>query len=139
MIRPLTNEEARALLAERRVGRLGCIAEGQPYVVPVSYILHGDKIYSHSLLGQKIRALRANRRVCLQVDQIEDDYHWRSAIACGQYREVTEPGERDSVISELLARFPSLTPVESVPVHDGGSSVVVFCIEIERVTGVADS
>jgi hypothetical protein len=39
----------------------------------------------------------------------------------------------------LLARFPFLTPVESAPVHDGGSSVVVFCLKVERITGVEDS
>ncbi len=139
MIKPLTSEEARALLKECRTGRIGCIADGSPYVVPVSYIFHGDKIYVHSLLGQKIKALRENPRTCIQVDEIVDDYHWRSAIAFGKYREVTESGERDRVISELLARFPFLTPVESVPVHDGGSSVVVFCIEVERISGVADS
>ena len=139
MIKPLNNEEARALLGECRIGRLGCVAGGYPYVVPVNYILHDDRIYVHSLLGQKIKALRENHRVCLQVDQIENDYHWRSAIAFGQYREVTEPAERDRVIAELLKRFPYLTPVESVPVHDGGSSVVVFCIHVERVTGVVDS
>ncbi|HJZ69564.1 MAG TPA: pyridoxamine 5'-phosphate oxidase family protein [Blastocatellia bacterium] len=139
MIARISDKEARALLKECRTGRLGCIADGSPYVVPVNYILQDDKIYVHSLVGQKVNALRQDSRACLQVDEIVDDYHWRSAIAFGRYREVTQQAERDLVISELLARFPFLTPVESVPVHDGGSSVVVFCIQIGRVSGVADS
>jgi hypothetical protein len=31
-----------------------------------------------------------------------------------------------------------LTPVESVPVHDGQSSVIIYRIRIEQVTGVGE-
>src|SRR5262250_1813226 len=113
MIRPLSESEARELLSRSRTGRLGCVVEDGPYVVPVNYILHDDKIYIHSLLGRKIKALRANPRACLQVDDIRTDYDWRSAIAFGRYEEVTEEGERRWVVRRLLSRFPQLTPVES--------------------------
>lgn len=138
MIRPLTNEEARALLAECRTGRLGCVADGGPYVVPVSYIFYRDGIYIHSLPGRKIKALRENPRACLQVDEIKDDYNWRSAIAFGRYEEVTDDTERYWAFRRLLARFPTLTPVESVPVHDGQSSVIIFRIQVEEVSGVGE-
>jgi nitroimidazol reductase NimA-like FMN-containing flavoprotein (pyridoxamine 5'-phosphate oxidase superfamily) len=118
---------------------LGCIFDGAPYVVPVSYIFRDGRIYIHSLLGRKIAALRANSTACLQVDQIRDEYQWRSAIAFGDYREVTERSERDRALAELLQRFPHLTPVESVPVHDGGSSVIVFCIQVKQLSGVGES
>ena len=139
MLRPLSENESRELLASGRVGRLGCIFDGAPYVVPVSYFLRGDRVYVHSLLGRKIAALRANPNACLQVDEIRDEYQWRSAIAFGDYHELIDFTERDQAVRDLLERFPHLTPVESVPVHDGGSSVVVFCIQIKRVTGVGES
>lgn len=138
MIRPLSNEEARALLARCRTGRLGCIADGGPYVVPVSYIFHGDSIYIHSLLGRKIKALRENPRACLQVDEIKDEYNWRSAIAFGVYEEITDEAERYLALRRLLSRFPALTPVESVPVHDGQSSMIMFRIRVEEVSGVGE-
>jgi nitroimidazol reductase NimA-like FMN-containing flavoprotein (pyridoxamine 5'-phosphate oxidase superfamily) len=139
MLRKLSETETLDLLASGRVGRLGCIFEGEPYVVPVSYILRDDRIYVHSLLGRKIAALRANPAACLQVDQVRDEYHWRSAIAFGNYQEVIDSTERDLAVRELLERFPHLTPVESVPVHDGGSSVIVFCIQVNRLSGVGES
>jgi nitroimidazol reductase NimA-like FMN-containing flavoprotein (pyridoxamine 5'-phosphate oxidase superfamily) len=105
----------------------------------VSYIFRDNRIYVHSLLGRKIAALRANPAACLQVDESRDEYEWRSAIAFGDYRELVDPVERDRAVQELLERFPHLTPVESVPVHDGGSSVVVFCIEVKRISGVGES
>ena len=81
MIRPMSPDETRALLEAARVGHLGCVAQGTPYVVPVSYMLDGETIYVHSFVGRKIRALRENPRACLQVEEIQDEYNWRSAIA----------------------------------------------------------
>ncbi len=138
MIRSLNQDETRALLNEAPIGRLGCVVDGGPYVVPVNYVFHDDSIYVHSLPGRKIKALRANPRVCLQVDDIQDAYHWRSAIAFGRYEEVSDDGERRRAMRRLLARFPHLTPVESVPVHDGQSSVILFRIRIDQMTGVGE-
>ena len=138
MITRLTSNEARAVLTAGRVGRLGCVYDGGPYVVPVNYVSDGESIYVHSLAGRKIEALRANPKSCLQVDEINDAYHWRSAIAFGTFEELTDTEERDRAVRTLLARFPKLTPVESVPVHDGQSSVIIFRIRINEITGVAE-
>jgi nitroimidazol reductase NimA-like FMN-containing flavoprotein (pyridoxamine 5'-phosphate oxidase superfamily) len=138
LIRALNQDETRALLSEARIGRLGCVVDGGPYVVPVNYVFHDDHIYVHSLPGRKIMALRANPRACLQVDDIQDAYHWRSAIAFGRYEEVTDDGERRWAVRRLLSRFPDLTPVESVPVHDGQSSVIIFRIRVEEMTGAGE-
>ena len=139
MLRRLSEEETREILASGRIGRLGCIADGSPYVVPVSYVLRDNRIYVHSPEGRKVEALRANPRACLQVDNIRDEYQWRSAIAFGDYYEISDPDERDLALSELLERFPHLTPVESVRSHSGASSVVVFFIQIDHATGVGES
>ncbi|MFL6214606.1 MAG: pyridoxamine 5'-phosphate oxidase family protein [Blastocatellia bacterium] len=138
MIRPMSPDETRALLEAGRIGRLGCVSDGKPYVVPVSYILSGSHLYIHSLIGRKVRALRQDPRACLQVDEIEDAYNWRSAIAFGRYEEIEDASERQWAVRRLLARFPHLTPVESVPVHDGQSSVIVFRIRVEEMTGVCE-
>ncbi len=138
MIRPLSENDARALLSEARTGRLGCVVDDGPYVIPVNYLFHNDIIYVHSLLGRKIKAMRANPRACLQVDDIRDEYNWRSAIAYGRYEEVTDEGELNWALRRLISRFPGLTPVESVPVRDGQSSVIVFRIRVEEVTGVGE-
>ncbi|HJQ24250.1 MAG TPA: pyridoxamine 5'-phosphate oxidase family protein [Blastocatellia bacterium] len=130
--------QSRALIEAGRIGHLGCVADGMPYVVPVCYLLSDDAIYVHSLGGRKVRALRQDPRACLQVEAIVDDYNWRSAIAFGRFEEVTDADERERAVRRLLARFPRLTPVESVPVHDGQSSVIVFCIRIEAITGVCE-
>jgi len=138
MIKPLSEDEARDLLRDCRIGRLGCVYQDRPYVVPVNYVFDGDSVYVHSMPGRKILALRTNPQACLQVDAVLDDYHWESAIAYGTYSEVTDALECNRASEMLLQRFPQLTPVESVPVHDGQSSVIIFRIKVEEVTGVAE-
>jgi len=138
-MRTLDNEEARRLLQAARVTRLGCIANGEPYVVPINCHLEGDYLYSHSLAGLKITGLRENPNACVQVDEIESDLRWRSAIAFGKYEEITRPSERADVLNTLLCRFPMLTPVESAIAADGATpEVIVFRIKIERLTGVSE-
>jgi len=139
MMRTLSNEDARRLFHAARIVRLGCIVNGEPYVVPINCHLEGDHLYSHSLSGQKIAALRENPRACVQVDDIESDLRWRSAIAFGKYEEVREPAKRADVLAMLLRKFPMLTPVESAIAIDGFSpEVIVFRISIERLTGVSE-
>ena|SRR5688572_16665053 len=139
MMNVLSNDEARKLFQETKVARLGCIVNGEPYVVPINCHLEGDYIYSHSLPGLKISGLRENPRACVQADQIENDLQWRSAIAFGKFEEITKPNERADVLSKLFRRFPLLTPVESAIALDGAAQeVIVFRIRIERLTGVSE-
>jgi len=139
MLKMLSNEEGRRLLQATRVARLGCVVNGEPYVVPVNYYLEGDYLYSHSLPGLKISGLRENPRACLQVDEIQDDLRWLSVIAFGEYEEITKPNERADVLTKLLHKFPMLTPVESAIAIDGYSpQVIVFKIKIERLTAVSE-
>lgn len=139
MLSALNEVQARSLLETSNVGRLGCIVERDPYVVPISYIVEGNNIYSHSLPGTKISALRENPRACLQVDNIENALRWTSVLAFGNFEELTDSEERHRVINKILYRFPLLTPVESTIAVDAGTAdVVVFRIKIDRLTGVAE-
>ena len=133
----LRDTDALAILREGSLGRLGCIAAGWPYVVPVNYFFDGKDIYIHSLPGKKIDALRDNRRVCLQVDEIKDTYNWRSVIAYGTFEEVSGEETRENVLAKLYSRLPHMTPVESRLVK-GLKETIVFRIKVDEVTGVSE-
>jgi nitroimidazol reductase NimA-like FMN-containing flavoprotein (pyridoxamine 5'-phosphate oxidase superfamily) len=136
----LSEAEAFEIVKAGKVGRLGCIHNDEPYVVPINYFAEAGSIYSHSLPGRKIEALRAHARACLQVDQIDDQFHWRSAIAFGKFEEVSNQQERREVLGRLLSRFPNLTPVESIMVQDSAApDSIVFRIVVDRLTGVEES
>jgi len=138
-MRALLEDEARALLGACKIGRLACVVNGEPYVVPINYVFEDESIYSHSLPGRKIDAMRAHPRVCFQVDEIENDLEWRSAIAYGNFEEIRVPSDRGAILGKLLARFPLLTPVESTMVQDAAApNSIVFRIIVDRITGVEE-
>jgi uncharacterized protein len=138
MISPMTEAEAFRLLSICRVRRLGCVYEDGPYVVPINYVFDGESIFIHSLRGRKLETLQTNPRACLQVDEISTPYQWQSVIAYGVFEELSDSSERDRAARLILKRFPNLTPVESMPVHDGESSVIIFRLRVREVTGVAE-
>lgn len=139
MARPLTKTEALGLIGSRTLGHLGCVVNGEPYVVPVNYIFEEGSIYSHSLPGLKIEAMRAGSRVCLQVEEVESEFDWRSAMVFGRFEEIRVESDRLKVMRKLLARFPYLTPVESTMAQDANApESVVYRIVIDRVSGVTE-
>lgn len=137
MITQLNSRETHKLLSQQRLGRLGCSLDGEPYVVPVNYLMVEESIYVHSLPGHKINVLRANPRVCLQVDDIKDEFNWRSVIVTGAYEELTDPEERERMLNRLLQRQPNLTPVESA-MRPGEDKLILFRIRVDRITGLAE-
>lgn len=139
MTRTMNESESLELIAAGKVGHLGCVVEGEPYVVPINYLLDGHSVYGHSMMGRKIRALRTHPRACLQVEEIEDDFHWRSAIVFGKFEEIDQEPERAQVMRKLLERYPLLTPVESVGSKSSEmSGVIFFRLRVDRVTGLAE-
>jgi len=139
MTRLLKEAGALEVIKVGKIGRLGCIDNDEPYVVPINYLIDEGAIYSHSLPGRKIDAMRAHARVCLQVDEIENNFGWRSAIAFGNFEEIRVPSDRRSILSKLLVRFPLLTPVESVMARDASApDTIVFRVIVDRITGVEE-
>lgn len=137
MIEPLGKEDARALLKAHQIGRLGCNVNQEPYVLPINYLYTGNDVYMHALPGLKIRAMRKHPQICLQVDEVQDDYNWKSVIVFGDYEEITATDEREKILAALFQRFPHLTPVES-RMKQGQEEAVVFRLRINRITGVSE-
>lgn len=139
MIRVLSEENARQLLRQHHFGRLACVVNGDPYIVPINYKFEDDSIYCHSLPGMKIEGLRSNPRACVQVDDIKSSLFWTSVLAVGNYEEVIDAKERDLIRSGILKEFPMLTPVESaVTGSEDLSEIIVFRIRVDRITGIAE-
>jgi hypothetical protein len=91
VITQMTEEECRAFLARASLGRLGCSRDNQPYVVPIYFGYEPEFIYVLSTFGQKTEWMRANPKVCLEVDEIANQSEWMSVIVSGRYQELPEP------------------------------------------------
>ena len=72
----ISQHECSDLLKRVSVGRLGCASDNQPYVVPVRFSYEPDCIYIFSTVGQKIKWMRKNPKVCLQADEIGNPSNW---------------------------------------------------------------
>jgi uncharacterized protein len=128
----LTRTEIDELLGGEIIGRIGCLAGREVYVVPVIYAYDGEAVYVYSIAGRKIEAMRDNPEVCFEVDRYDGPGDWRSAILWGRYEELGEEGAARA--RELLrGRF---TGGGRGPRPTGdGSTPVAFRIVIERATG----
>ena len=146
LIREMTRQECLDLVAENHIARLGCARDGQPYVVPIQYALAANRLYSFSMSGQKIDWMRANPRVCVQIDTATDRQNWRSVVIHGRYQELPDTKqwhrERMNAWSLLEQRVnwwePGGLKLGKQPVA-GTSPHLFFQIEIDDVSGRAAS
>lgn len=109
LIYELTPAECRDVLSHANLGRLGCARDNQPYVVPIYFDFDGDYLYSFATEGQKIDWMRANPKVCVEVDDIVDQFHWKTVVVLGRYEELPNLPEYQTArqrAQELFQRRP---------------------------------
>ena len=91
LINEMTEAECGAFLTNASVGRLGCSLNDQPYVVTITFAFESGYLYVISTFGQKIKWMRANPKVCVEVTETGPNAQWTSVIANGRYQELPEP------------------------------------------------
>lgn len=96
----------------QRVGycHLGFIHEGKPSVMPMQYYLQDTDIYLFTTVGMKTHDFEANPEICLQIEEIEDRSHWRSAMVNGRVKRLCDRQDIDRVIKSVKEHNPTLSP-----------------------------
>lgn len=117
----MPESEAIAILERGSHGVLAVLGDGgYPYAVPISYVYEDGKIYMHcAKSGHKLDAVRACEKAsfCVvdqdEVVQAEFTSHYRSAIAFGRIREITDDAEKRRTVSLLARKYcPDLPQAE---------------------------
>jgi PPOX class probable F420-dependent enzyme len=132
----VTPDEARARFVEASVAYLATVgADGAPHIVPITFALDGDVIYTavdaKPKRGTPLRRFEnagANPRVSVLVDRYDDDWTrlwW--ARADGKARVVTDGIELERALSALRERYPQYARVALT-----GPAMV---IAVERLSG----
>lgn len=142
LIRALSVLECTKIVAVRRVVRLACARDGQPYVVPI-YLAYADRhLYGFSMPGRKIDWMRANPRVCIQVDEPGQGRGWRSVVALGRYEELDDTPEHQRECHHawrLISNHANWWEPGSLnPIHPDISdhyAHVFFRITIDEISG----
>ncbi len=140
-IHELTPEECTEVLERVHLGRLACARSDQPYIVPIHFSFDAERrcIYSFATIGQKVRWMRENPKVCLEVDEIVDKNQWTSIVVIGRYEEIQDgPHEADARrrAEQLFQQraewwLPAAAKVSSTERPD----IVVYRIQIDRMSG----
>lgn len=141
LIHELTTDQCAELLGRTSLGRLACSHDGQPYIVSIHFSFDAARtcLYAFSTVGQKIEWMRANPRVCVEVEDIRDKDHWTTVLAFGRYEEMDDSPDDKAArknAQELFQQraewwFPAAAKLPSQEHH----AIVVYRIQIDRLTG----
>ncbi len=134
MIEVMSPEEIQEFVLEQKIGRVGCHADGRTYVVPVIYAWDEGCFYVYTTEGLKVEMMRANVKVCFEVDEYRASGSWRSVIAQGTYEELhgDDATRALAVISERV-KTASSTPRDGD--RGAGRVPVAFLIRVNEMTG----
>ncbi len=148
--RLISEKDAKRILEETKVGRIGIGTDNGPYVVPVLYLYspEDDSIYFHSSKkGMKTEALSRNPRVCFEIDELRRIVVGTSICSCtAEYRSVIVFGHASIVEgkgkSEILRRLSQKygaennqkTPIEPTILE----RTAVIKITVDQITGKAN-
>ena len=126
MVGQLSTSEIEELLGAEVVARIGCHAGGRTYVVPVTYAYDGEGICFQSHDGLKMRMMRENPSVCVEVEHVDDLANWRSVIAWG-HCEVLVGDAATAAFARIRARLQAVRPGQTTPagedLHPGETPV----------------
>lgn len=149
MTTDLTFDECERILLAAHYGHLGCVHDGHPYVIPVTYVYKNTYLYSHTREGKKIDIMRKNPDICIQVEQVRAGNDWDSVICWGDFEEVTdheEIREIHAMLADQYARIQEKTRLKPVsPLIENLSQIpdasapkdVVYRLNIRKTTGKA--
>jgi uncharacterized protein len=141
-VNEMAEEECKAALEHASLGRLGCSYENQPYVVPIHFAYDSGYLYAFSTFGQKVKWMRANPKVCVQTDQIENQGEWISVLVNGEYEELSEPQysvERKHASSLLAKRhhwWLNALGERQMKVGDKSIEPLFFRVRIQSMSGL---
>lgn len=146
MYRTLEEKDCFSVLENDYLGHLSYIYHNRPFVVPITYFYDAQRkiIICYSAEGHKMNAMRQNKKVALNVVDVDGLTKWRSVIAHGEFEQVfgseskaylhtfslgiktlIEKKERKEL--SFISEFSSKAINENIP--------MIFIIKIDEVTG----
>ena len=134
----LSSEDSIKLLANGKYAHLACQADGELYLVPITYIFDDNYIYCHSSPGKKIELMRKNPNICIQVEEKKDSLCWESVITWGKFEEL-KGAEATKVAKQLIKKFGETGLRDSDSLESQLSTqlemAILFRMKIDKITG----
>jgi nitroimidazol reductase NimA-like FMN-containing flavoprotein (pyridoxamine 5'-phosphate oxidase superfamily) len=135
MLGDLDAIEIEDVMRRGQVGRLGVWGDGRVYIFPISYGYDGAFVYGISHPGLKVRLMRENPQVCLEVEEIESPARWRTVLAHGRFEEIEGEAARDAALAAIVSQGCEPAPPSLAPYIDEGERFIAFRIRLTERTG----
>ena len=140
----MTEEEIKQLLSKTMTARLATCCNNQPYVVPIYFIYYKEKIYFHSSpSGMKIRYMKKNPKVCLQVDEekivparspCNFTARYKSVIVFGRIRFLKDRIDKLEILKKIINKYDIKNISEPLKANMV-QGVEIGEITIDKITG----
>lgn len=142
--RRMNQEEALQFLHDAEVVRLGLIAEGQPYVVPMNFLLKDQTVYFHCAgEGRKLEAMANHATVCLEADRLINikeatrackfGCFYQSVIAYGEATVVKDDAYKANILTALTKKYAQQAFSPVTP--EDASRIYVVAVQISSLEG----
>ena len=78
------------------------------------YFLRGydpdsEGLFSFSAVGRKVAWMRENPRVCVEVEDVGDRFHWTTVVVFGHYQEIERSPAHSGIRKRALDLFEQRT------------------------------
>jgi uncharacterized protein len=133
-----------AILDEGFICHVAYVVDGQPYALPTGYARIGETLYLHGSTGSRL-GLRPGMDVCVTVTLLDGivltrsafhhSFQYRSVMALGRTRLVTDASEKDAALGALVEHF---MPGRSAEARPGSrrelAATAVLAVPLEEVS-----
>ena len=136
----LTDKEARQVLERAPVAHIGVIADGEPYVTPMSFVVDGDRLLFRTKPGKRLSAIQDSPRVCVEVSEYDEDTgDWTSVLIMGEAREATDAETVQRTLELLFDKYREAlgSPLGRGELQPLAAFPRVIEVSIEEITGRA--
>ncbi len=126
-------------IMECSVVRIGMISQGEPYVVPLSFVYKDGSIYFHCAFeGRKAEAMKKSPVVCLEFDAMHgvsvesQTAYYTSVIAWGEAVSVSDMEKKREILQDLCVKYLK----ESTVITDSMTGrTEIIAVHLDKVTG----
>lgn len=117
-------DRAEEILGTALVAHVGIVQDGQPFVIPMTFLYEDGRVYLHGAPGSRVvKTLASGASACIEVTLVDGliasksaethSVNYRSVVLFGQGTRVTDDDARREVFGRLIGRyFPGRTAGE---------------------------
>jgi nitroimidazol reductase NimA-like FMN-containing flavoprotein (pyridoxamine 5'-phosphate oxidase superfamily) len=140
------HDVVRAVFDEALICHVGFVVDGQPYVMPTIHCRIDDVLYLHgSPATRMMRLMKAGTPVCVTATLVDGlvlarswfhhSMNYRSAVALGVPREVTDPEEKQAAFRALMDQVaPGRAELTRAPDDMETKKTLVAALDLDEVS-----